>query len=132
MTKTKEKDLWELINPTGISVHTDSIPILAKKLYPMDLDEQRSFVNGIHDVKRGRKKHHRGWTLAKKSKESFRPLLKIGTVFGRLKIVKGHKRNDFGNYLYKCKCVCGNVIYLPATRLKIGDTVSCGCKRKGM
>ena len=30
----------------------------------------------------------------------------------------------------KCKCDCGNIIEVPASRLKSGHTQSCGCLRK--
>lgn len=32
-----------------------------------------------------------------------------------------------GDIVWRCKCKCGNIVELPATRLLMGNTLSCGC-----
>lgn len=50
----------------------------------------------------------------------------IGQRFGRLTVIKEHKKGT--NYYWICRCDCGNItkpIYAPS--LKRGLTKSCGC-----
>jgi len=53
-----------------------------------------------------------------------------GKQFGFLKVIKligkHHKRNI---NIWKCECVCGNMIESYSDRLETGNTQSCGCKR---
>lgn len=53
--------------------------------------------------------------------------LKPGLVFGRLTILGDAYRN--GYLVWKCLCVCGNVVYPCSSALVYGMTVSCGCSR---
>lgn len=48
--------------------------------------------------------------------------------FGRLTAIKNTmKKNSKGNYIWLCKCECGNTIEVPSSRLLCGTTKSCGC-----
>lgn len=52
----------------------------------------------------------------------------IGKKFGRLTVIEDTGRRDKYNYrVYKCKCDCGNIIYVNSNKLKSGNTKSCGC-----
>lgn len=33
------------------------------------------------------------------------------------------------DHLWRCQCRCGNIVELPATRLLLGNTLSCGCMK---
>lgn len=51
-----------------------------------------------------------------------------GRRFGRLTVIeKSDKRTKNGLILWKCKCDCGNIRYIPTSRLKQGFSTSCGC-----
>ncbi len=57
----------------------------------------------------------------------------IGQKFGRLTVVSGpHGKNQSGNYIWGCKCDCGNpnIIHIAGAYLKNGNSNSCGCMRK--
>lgn len=45
-----------------------------------------------------------------------------GNVYGKLTVL-----GFYGNSKWKCKCECGNITYVTATKLKSGHTKSCGC-----
>lgn len=51
-----------------------------------------------------------------------------GKKFGRLIPIELVKRNM--KYVWKCECECGNITYVPSTRLVHGGTKSCGCYAK--
>lgn len=52
----------------------------------------------------------------------------IGKKFGRLTILEECEERDKYHYkVYKCKCDCGNIIYVNSNKLKSGNTKSCGC-----
>ena len=55
-----------------------------------------------------------------------------GQRFGLLTVVELSKRRATydGRLLWKCKCDCGKIAYLPNNTLKTGHTSSCGCKRR--
>ena len=40
-----------------------------------------------------------------------------------------HKDKKYGN-IWKCKCDCGNIVYVSTRKLKSGQIKSCGCFRK--
>lgn len=54
-----------------------------------------------------------------------------GQKFCKLLVLEKTNKRDKRNYpLYKCKCDCGNVVYLPCNRLTSNKTKSCGCLLK--
>ena len=50
-----------------------------------------------------------------------------GKRFGRLTVVKLSGRDAHNHPLWECVCDCGNVIRIPSSRLRSGNTSSCGC-----
>lgn len=53
-----------------------------------------------------------------------------GQRFGKLVAIDYEKRN--GVVYYKCRCDCGNEIFVLSQHLRRGDTKSCGCGRYGI
>lgn len=56
--------------------------------------------------------------------------IKSGDIFDRLVTISVEKTKGFG--VWKCKCDCGNIVYVPAVNLRNGRKRSCGCLRKEM
>lgn len=58
-------------------------------------------------------------------------LIKPGTVFGDLTVLERVGKDARNNYLWKCKCSCGNETTLKTTYLtsKKSAVKSCGCRR---
>ena len=55
----------------------------------------------------------------------------IGKKYAHLLVIeKTFLQDKRGNFLYKCQCDCGEVIFANSTQLKVGDIHSCGCIRK--
>lgn len=51
-----------------------------------------------------------------------------GQVFGKLTVIEYAGLDDIKKHtMWKCKCECGNETITRKTRLKSGDTKSCGC-----
>lgn len=55
----------------------------------------------------------------------------IGKRFGKLEVVSQVVKEDKKNKYWICICDCGNVKNIQGSHLKTGETVSCGCFRKG-
>lgn len=53
-----------------------------------------------------------------------------GQTFGYLTVIECTEKKDRNNYIWKCRCKCGNEVELPAVRLLSGNTNSCGCIRQ--
>lgn len=53
-----------------------------------------------------------------------------GQRFGRLTVIKPQGKNKFNNYLWLCRCDCGNEITVLSGNLLKGNTKSCGCIQK--
>lgn len=53
-----------------------------------------------------------------------------GQRFGSLTAVRRIDRKRGSNYLWECKCDCGNTVYVTANSLTSGNTKSCGCTRR--
>ena len=53
----------------------------------------------------------------------------IGQRFGYLTVVEFSEVKNKRSY-FKCQCDCGNVTYVPISKLKSGHTRSCGCLQK--
>ena len=53
-----------------------------------------------------------------------------GQIFGYLTVIEIDKtpRKTTRKY-WICKCKCGNIVSVPGSRLRSGETVSCGCKK---
>ena len=49
--------------------------------------------------------------------------------FGRLLVLNRLQPNQWGNYIWLCKCDCGNYKEVSGGLLKRGDVRSCGCLR---
>ena len=47
--------------------------------------------------------------------------------FGKLIAIANEKSNSQGAAIWKCKCDCGNIIYVRGMDLRNGHTTSCGC-----
>lgn len=52
--------------------------------------------------------------------------VEIGDVFGKLKVIGENGKDNTFNRLMVCKCECGNINIVQATRLRTGNTKSCG------
>ena len=52
-----------------------------------------------------------------------------GIQFGYLTPIEPTGEKHRKDYIWRCKCKCGNVVNLPATRLLVGNTLSCGCMK---
>jgi hypothetical protein len=50
-----------------------------------------------------------------------------GHVFGRLTVVANSGTNTNGDVMWECRCVCGRLSIVRGTRLRNGETKSCGC-----
>lgn len=52
----------------------------------------------------------------------------IDKKFGRLLVLEEtNKRSNNQTVIWKCKCDCGNTVYIDTNRLTSGNTKSCGC-----
>jgi len=49
--------------------------------------------------------------------------------FGYLRPVEPTGIREKGYVVWRCQCKCGNTVELPATRLLLGNTLSCGCMK---
>lgn len=49
--------------------------------------------------------------------------------FGYLTPIEPTGEKHRKDYVWRCKCKCGNIVELPATRLLLGNTLSCGCMK---
>lgn len=61
-----------------------------------------------------------------KHRKNYRNIDLTGQRFGRLQVIK---KNPKGRSTFICKCDCGNVVILPASKL-FDRTISCGCALK--
>ena len=55
----------------------------------------------------------------------------INKKFGRLLVLPNHKSIN-GEIQWECECECGNKVWVSKSRLKSGNTRSCGCLFKGI
>ena len=53
-----------------------------------------------------------------------------GLRFGRLTVIEFVGRDKSGHKVYSCVCDCGNNVSVDQSRLKSGNTKSCGCLRR--
>ncbi len=53
------------------------------------------------------------------------------TVINNIRFIeRTDRQNSSKEYLWKCKCYCGNIFYTSITRARNGIIKSCGCSRK--
>ena len=52
-----------------------------------------------------------------------------GKQFGYLMAIEPTGEKNRKDYVWRCRCKCGKKVEYPATRLLLGNTVSCGCLR---
>lgn len=55
--------------------------------------------------------------------------IKIGDVFGNLKVKKFLGSTDHGHCVYKCECECGRTINVRGWELVQNKRTHCGCNR---
>lgn len=58
-----------------------------------------------------------------------RPKDIAGKQFGYLTAIEPTGEKHRKDYIWRCRCKCGKEVDYPATRLLLGNTVSCGCLR---
>lgn len=51
----------------------------------------------------------------------------VGARFGLLSVLARGELSKHGNYLWQCRCDCGNVVAMEGYRLKGGTADHCGC-----
>lgn len=61
----------------------------------------------------------------KKQQEKLNRL--VGQRFGKLVVLESTKQRHHNSIVWKCKCDCGNIKYVPTDSLRNGHTKSCGC-----
>ena len=72
--------------------------------------------------------HTQSCGCLQKERTSEKTIKKIeGNRYGRLTVLPETKKAENGNLLRKCKCDCGNIIYVRTADLTSGHTASCGC-----
>lgn len=49
--------------------------------------------------------------------------------FGYLTPIEPTDKRHRKDVVWRCKCKCGNIVEIPATRLLVGNTLSCGCMK---
>ena len=65
-----------------------------------------------------------------KRKEHFSIKDLTGQQFGYLTVLKqSEKQHKYGNILWDCECICGNIISVQGNQLTGGKTKSCGCMK---
>lgn len=52
-----------------------------------------------------------------------------GKEFGELKVLRQTDKKSNNSVVWLCKCSCGNLIEVPASKLQSGRKISCGCIR---
>lgn len=54
---------------------------------------------------------------------------KTGQRIGSLTVLGPTDQRKSGSIVWKCKCDCGNITYVPTSNLREGHTTSCGCQK---
>jgi len=74
--------------------------------------------------------------IKEKSIENLNPFIvqkvdiKIGQIFGKLTVIESAGLDKYGNFLYKCQCLCGKKKIIVGRSLASNLTRSCGCYRQ--
>lgn len=53
----------------------------------------------------------------------------VGQTFGKLTVLEKTEERKHENIVWKCRCECGNIAYVPTQSLTSSGTKSCGCLR---
>ena len=53
-----------------------------------------------------------------------------GVEFGFITAIEPTDKRDRGDVIWSCRCRCGNMLEITATRLILNNTLSCGCIQK--
>lgn len=53
----------------------------------------------------------------------------IGKKYGNLIVIAETKKRYHSTKIYKCLCICGNIVEVNINKLHLGHTKSCGCLR---
>lgn len=68
-----------------------------------------------------------GWSDVRFSRGKSKDIRSL--EFGYLIPLEPTGEKDRKDIVWRCRCKCGNVVNLPATRLLTGNTLSCGCMK---
>ena len=52
-----------------------------------------------------------------------------GKTFGLLTVIEKADNVIHRNAFWKCRCTCGNIVYVSGTNLRMSYTTDCGCDR---
>lgn len=69
-----------------------------------------------------------GWSSIRFNRGRFKDI--AGLSFGYLTAIEPTGEKNRKDLIWRCQCKCGNMVELPATRLLLGNTLSCGCLHK--
>lgn len=78
-----------------------------------------------HDLKNGDTKSCSCLNKEKISERSLKNL--VGMTFGRLTVIERAGSDKHKNALWRCRCTCGNEIFVVSQKLLSGHTQSCNC-----
>ena len=94
-----------------------------------DLEDKGYSLATVHNYVKGvnRFLDYAGYSEFKFPKGKSKDL--SGQVFGSLTVIEKIAERSRRNVVWRCRCECGNVAEIPATRLLTGNTLSCGCAR---
>ena len=56
--------------------------------------------------------------------------IRIGSRFGKLKVLNKEGQDRWGSWLYKCRCDCGELPIMVGSHLRRRNTRSCGCAQR--
>jgi hypothetical protein len=56
--------------------------------------------------------------------------VEIGERFERLVVLADVDRTSDGRRVMECRCDCGNIVLVKASKLRFGHTRSCGCLQR--
>lgn len=68
-----------------------------------------------------------GWTEIRFNRGKAKDIRNI--TFGYLTPIEPTDKRHRKDVVWRCKCKCGNIVEIPATRLLTGNTLSCGCMK---
>ncbi|MGW3813444.1 hypothetical protein [Streptomyces sp. NPDC005046] len=54
-----------------------------------------------------------------------------GRVYERLTVIAAAGKTKHGQYMWRCRCECGDETTVPGGDLRTGHTTSCGCAQRG-
>ena len=68
-----------------------------------------------------------GWSEIRFNRGKAKDIRNI--TFGYLTPIESTDKRHRKDVVWRCKCKCGNMVEMPATRLLTGNTLSCGCMK---